>query len=446
MSKNPQEEALSRRDVRVLAVSLVRTQLAGGKSLRRSVEFVCDQLRGDGHSVSRASLFRWMQRLRTRGYRGLNDPVRPSKRTVLPEKFVNFMVETKERDPDISIPTLIELARQKKVIAGSRQLDRSTVYRHARRLNLPLPHKDKNSSHQRPFAYPHRFDMVLCDGKHFRAGVKRLRRVVFYYLDDATRYVLGLVVGTSESSELFLQGLHQVIAMHGKLGGIYLDKGTAFTSEDSSRVAENLDIPLIHGKTRYPQGHGKVERFNQTSLNDCLRGLDKPGIDPSPSALKLRLEHYLLQYHQREHTSLGMSPDKRFHADSSKPSFCWDSQTLQAAFRLSLTRKVSNDNCVSFDGVRYEMPLGYCGMRVQLLTDTLTNDLLFEHQGKLISLQPPDLEYNARSRTSRTKIDAKPKQEGSEHIVTATEISFNSTYHRIVDSDGGYTNKQSEDP
>ena len=43
---------------------------------------------------------------------------------------------------------------------------------------------------------------MLADGKHFRAGAARLRRVALFF-DDATRYGLQVLVGTAESSELF---------------------------------------------------------------------------------------------------------------------------------------------------------------------------------------------------------------------------------------------------
>jgi hypothetical protein len=39
----------------------------------------------------------------------------------------------------------------------------------------------------RRFVYPHRMQMVLCDGKHFRAGAARLRSMAYFFLDDATR-------------------------------------------------------------------------------------------------------------------------------------------------------------------------------------------------------------------------------------------------------------------
>jgi hypothetical protein len=51
---------------------------------------------------------------------------------------------------------------------------------------------------------------VLADGKHFRAAVRRKRRVAVFFRDDATRFGLGGVVGTDETAELFLRGLHAI--------------------------------------------------------------------------------------------------------------------------------------------------------------------------------------------------------------------------------------------
>jgi putative transposase len=38
--------------------------------------------------------------------------------------------------------------------------------------------------------------MVLADGKHFRAGVRRRKHVALFFLDGAPRYELGVLVGT----------------------------------------------------------------------------------------------------------------------------------------------------------------------------------------------------------------------------------------------------------
>jgi len=65
------------------------------------------------------------------------------------------------------------------------------------RSPTPLPLRRvpaKQEADQRRFAYPHRMMMVLADGKHFRAGPARKRVVAPFFLDDASRFGLGVVV------------------------------------------------------------------------------------------------------------------------------------------------------------------------------------------------------------------------------------------------------------
>lgn len=57
--------------------------------------------------------------------------------------------------------------------------------------------------------------LVIADGKHFRAGAARLKRVALIFMDDATRYGLIVIVGTSENASDFLRGLWEVIRRHG---------------------------------------------------------------------------------------------------------------------------------------------------------------------------------------------------------------------------------------
>jgi transposase InsO family protein len=126
-------------------------------------------------------------------------------------------------------------------------------------------------------------DMVLSDGKHFRAGMTRARRVVMFFLDDATRFLLHAVVGTSENALLFQRGLYELILKYGLFTAIYLDHGPGFIAEDTIAVIHGLGAILIHGEKAYAQGHGKIEKLNQTAKRAVLRGLDRrPDVDPDP--------------------------------------------------------------------------------------------------------------------------------------------------------------------
>jgi len=110
---------------------------------------------------------------------------------------------------------------------------------------------------------------------------------------------------------LFLRGLYETIRTCGLMSILYLDQGPGFIAESTVRVLANLGVLLIHGEAAYPEGHGKIERWNRTCLADLLRGLDRrPDVDPDCGALELRLRHYVREiYNQRPHESLaGDSP------------------------------------------------------------------------------------------------------------------------------------------
>lgn len=436
---------------RYLVVSEVVARVTRGE---RQVDVVADVADHQHHSivdgtmrtVSLRSVYRWVERYRKKGIAGLEPSPRASPETistVLSDAFIKLLCEEKRADAATSIPEIIGRARGHGILKPQDAIDRTTVYRTAKRLGLPVgrcrvgPDQDT-----RRFAYPHRLDMVLCDGKFFRAGPTRARRVVLYFLDDATRFPLHAVVGTSESAELFLRGLYETIEKYGFMSRLYLDRGPGFIALDTIYVVASLGAALIHGEKAYPEGHGKIERFNQTTLRDLLRGLSRrPDVDPELGALELRIRHYLeTQYSHRPHESLGKeTPFDRFHADEKSLRFPEDRETLRRKFEVTLTRRVTPDNVVSIDSVPYDMPRGYRGQKVQLRRKLLgAGGIFFLHQGRLMELHPTDLAANARAKraqgapTAEEDLDHPPRP-------SAADLAFQRDYGPVVDADGGYT-------
>ena len=278
--------------------------------------------------------------------------------------------------------------------------------------------------------------MVLCDGKHFRAGVGRLKRVALFFLDDATRFALEVVVGTSESAALFLRGLYRCILHHGLMTRLFVDNGSGFIALDTLAVARKLLVHLIHGSAGYPEGHGKIERFNRTVLEQLLRLL--PGnheIDPDVQALELRLRHFLQErYNHTPHESLdGVTPRERFHQDPRALRFHDHTAQLRQAFVLQESRRVSRDHIVQLDGVAYETPLGLRGQEVVLYRHLLEGTVSLLHEGHLLQLAGVDLHANARDRRARGQgepsIPAPP--------ASAAQIAFDQDYRPVVDAEGG---------
>ncbi len=299
--------------LRYHVISLIQARLRSGQDLAQAVEEVAaiEHLtgRGDLCRVSKRSVYRWVALHEQGGVGALqNRPrVRAAVSKVLDEKLLDFLKSERGQDPEASIPELLRRAKERKVIHPNQEVDRTTAYRALVRMEVPTGRRKRvRVGDMRRFAYAHRMEMVLADGKHFRVGANRLKRVAYFFIDDATRLGLHVVVGTSESAALFLPAFHEVLEAHGRMGVLYLDHGPGFIATALAEVCRRLRIALVLGKARYPEGHGKIERFNQTVKKSVLRHLDgRPDVDPNCSALQLRLSHWMRQiYNHTPHSSL----------------------------------------------------------------------------------------------------------------------------------------------
>lgn len=374
--------------------------------------------------VSVRTLYRWFADYEKGGIAALE----PAKRTVTPkalsEAFIEFLRIEKTKDPDASLPEIIRRAKEKEILGAKDQVHRGTVWRAAGRIGLPLTCKAaKRHTDMRRFAHPHRMRMVLVDGKHFRAGAARLKRVAFFFLDDCTRRVLWVVVGPSESSALLLRGLYQVIRHFGLMDVLYFDRGPGFIADDTHAVCRKIGLPFVHGRAHYPEGHGKIEAFNKTAHHDVLRGMTRVEVDPDFGSLELRLSHYLEhQYNVRPHESLSsQSPDERWNADDRELKFPSDHDELRDRFVLTESRRVSADNVVSIRGKFFEVPTGHARRTLAVQRHLLTSVVRVLHDGKLVQLHPVDLAFNAEDRRASVNDLADPTLEVP---LTAAAMAF----------------------
>ena len=446
----PSPEAL----FRYRLVSEVAACVLGGEDRAGVVRALAGQahhdLTGRLRPVSERTLYRWLARYRAEGFAGLLPILRPrvDRSVVIRDEVLDFMAAEKVLDPRASIPELIRRAREKGLVRSFERVDRTTVYRALRRMGTEVGRRRRRGPDRdtRRFAYPHRMQMALCDGKHFRAGITRARRVALFFLDDASRFGLHALVGTSESARLFLQALHQKTSRYGIADIYYLDQGPGFIAEDSLEVVRKLGALLIHGETAYPEGHGKIEKFNQTAKNDLLRGYDgRADIDPDPKALSLRLQHYLREvYNHRPHESLGgATPSERFHADERPLRMPPNEDDLRRRFVIHLHRTVTPDHTLSVDSIDYEVPTGHAGERVLVYRRLLEDRLAILHEGRLVDLHPVDLHANARARRARpqdTPDDSQPPLPKS-----AADLAFERDFSPVVDPDGGFSDPKSEE-
>lgn len=447
-SDGPRVAASTEALLRYQVVSLTLTLELGGLGKQAAVDQVAGMEHrgpvGEPRRVSRRTVYRWLADFTASGMAGLEPAGRErvDGSRVLPADLLGYLEQQKKADPRASVPEIIRRARESGVIDPAARIDRSTVYRACRRLGLEVARrKSVPERDTRRFAYPHRLDMVLSDGKHFRAGASRARRLAMFFLDDCSRFGLHVVVGTSENSRLFLRGLYEMIRRFGLMSIFYLDHGSGFIADDSMAVIAALGALLIHGEVAYPEGHGKIERLHRTAKAGVLRGLDRrPDVDPDCGSLELRLQHYLREvYNHQPHEALGgRSPAERFSADDKPLRFPDTDAELRRSFTVHLKRRVSADHVVSVDSVLYEMPRGHAGSRVVLERNVLDDRLRFNQQGRMIELAPLDPTQNARAGRARGR--NRPDDEVVHPLPkSAADMVYDRELGPVVGPDGGLT-------
>jgi putative transposase len=396
--------------------------------------------------TSRRTIYRWLSAFEVGGLAGLEPAARDKTATseVLSEAFVAFLRVEKGADARAGIPELIRRARADGVLDEDEHVDRVSVWRACQRMGLPLGQRStKKDRDSRRFAYPHRMMMMLCDGKYFRAGIGRVRRIALFYIDDATRCVLAVVVGTDgESSELFLRGLYELLRRVGYTDVVFLDNGPGFISDDTHAVVAGQGMHLVLGTAGYPEGHGKVEKFHQAAWSGILRGLCRPEVDPSPSSLELRLRHFAFeQYNKRPHEALGgQTPQERWDADPRALRMPESDAALREKFVITETRTVSTDHIVSMAGVHYEVPRGHGGTRIAVLRNVLEGSLSIRHEGRIVRLHPVDLAANAVARRGKpgAEDDADEDRARAPAPRTAAMRVFDRSFGPVVSPDGGF--------
>jgi transposase InsO family protein len=406
-------------------------------------------LEGGMEVVGKRTIYRWVAAFRKKGIEGLEPAGRPhcEGSEVLGEDFLTFLREQKKADPRASMPEVIKRARLLGVLDPEAAVDRGTVWRAARRLGVETKRRKKlQDRDMRRFAYPNRMQMMLCDGKHFRAGPGRLKRVALFFLDDASRLGLHVVVGTSENVPLFLRGLYETVRRHGFMDMVYLDRGPGFRAQDTGEAVRQLGAHWVLGEAGYPPAHGSIEKFNQTVQEDVLRFLPgNPGVDPDCGALTLRLQHWLREvYNQTPHEGIeDQTPQARWDADVRPLRFPEDDADLRRRFVVFEGRRVSADNVVPVDGVDYEVPRGHAGTRIQLHRHLLDGAIATVHDGRLVTLAPVDLAANATG--GRARPGPPPDEFDPVLPKSAAEICYERDLAPVVGLDGGFSDPEPQE-
>ena len=307
-------------------------------------------------------------------------------------------------------------------------VSRSTVRRLRRSIGQGSPRTRRAPRHRsRRERYVQPGMLLQIDGSHHKWLEKRGPKIVLIAaIDDATNEVPYALFRDQEDAAGYFELMQAISQSHGLPLAVYADQHTIFQSPSKPTVEQQLSGELP--RTQFgrlmdelaiesipalsPQAKGRVERLFGT-LQDRL--------------VKELREAQACTIEQANETMLSYLPrfNERFSVPAAQPGSAYrswpDDLRPQDVFCFKHRRIVSNDNTISFDGKRLQIPAGpqrtsYARARVDV-HQLLDGRLLICYKGEtLVTYEPAALvpvrvgKFTPVAQSSSPPPPAKPKQ------------------------------------
>jgi len=223
------------------------------------------------------------------------------------------VVELKRRHPELGIQKISQFLRRMLFLPVSRETVRRTLHEQ-QLLKKPRPQPRRNPPQPRFFERSTPNQMWQTDIFTFRLGGKNAYLIGF--LDDYSRYVVGLDVFRSQTAEHVLEVYRTAIAEYGVPKEMLSDQGRQYSSwRGTTRFEAELRKDRVHhlkSRPHHPMTLGKIERFWKTIWEEFLVRAQFDSFESARERVRLWVKHY---NHQRPHQSLeGLCPADRFFA------------------------------------------------------------------------------------------------------------------------------------
>src|SRR5512143_2968417 len=262
--------------------------------------------------VGVSSIALWLRAYRAQGEAGLQGKLtqRPPRPQVAPA-VKQKVVALKRRHPDLGIQKISQFLRRVLWLPVSRETVRRTLHeQHLLKKQKPRP--PRHPAPPRSFERATPNQLWQTDIFTFRLGGKNAYLIGF--LDDHSRYVVGLDVFRSQTAEHVLEVYRRAVAEYGVPKEMLTDQGRQFASwRGTTRFEAELRKDHVHhlkSRPHHPMTLGKIERFWKTIWEEFLERAQFDSFDSACERIRLWVKYY---NHRRPHQSLeGLCPADRF--------------------------------------------------------------------------------------------------------------------------------------
>jgi transposase InsO family protein len=354
--------------------------------------------------IARGTILAWIRQYEKGGRR--LEALYPQQRNdrgscrALDEDTAQAIVRLRRELPLSPVRTLVAEMRRRRMIPPGVFLSLSTVYRLLQHHGLMDRPQDAPEDRRR-FEAELPNDLWQSDAMHgpmVSVEGRQKKCYLLAFLDDMSRLVPHAEFYAGETLDRYLDALRQALLKRGLPRKLYVDNGPAFRSRHLEEICASLGIALRHSRPYRPEGRGKCERWFRTVRTEFLPGFRGQTLEDLNLALDLWIREI---YHQRTHSSTGMSPLQRFaqHMECLRPA----PKDLEDYFRKRARRRVARDRTVALGGRLYEAPVPLIGKQVTLMYhehDPARVEVLLENRSHGL-LRPVNLQVNSRVRRTR---------------------------------------------
>ena len=203
------------------------------------------------------------------------------------------------------------------------------------------------------------------------------RTYLIMIIDDHSRLIVGGEVFYNDNAYNYQKVLKKAVSTYGLPDKLYMDHGSSFENDQLTLILDSLGIVEAHAPVRDGAAKGKVERNFRTLRSRWQATLDMEQIH-SLAEFNEALAAYIRQHNTTVHSATGETPVDRFMRTKDHIRKPQSQEWIDTCFLNRTTRRVNNDATISIDGIRYDVPQQFIGMRVEIryLPDAMEDTFL----------------------------------------------------------------------
>ncbi len=284
------------------------------KAVRLAVEeSIPLELIGKELGVCPETVGKWVNRYQAEGEAGLEDRprTRGSVKRGVPEAVKDRIAEVKRAHPRFGIRRIAQTLRRVLFLPGSRETVRRTL--HERKLLVrKRPKVKRKPPSPRFFERSTPNQLWQSDIFCFRLGGKNA--YLIGYIDDHSRYVVGLDLFRSQTGEHVLEVYRTAVGEYGVPKEMLTDNGRQYTNwRGRTRFEAEMRKDRVHhfrSRPHHPMTLGKIERFWKTIWEEFLERARFESYESARERIRLWVKYY---NHKRPHQGIdGLCPADRF--------------------------------------------------------------------------------------------------------------------------------------